>query len=183
MALVKCKECGSEVSSTAAACPRCGAPVATSSPILKAAGWIWTAAKLFVGLVVLIVVYRCTQAMDSAQERRSESAPASLAAAAPSPKCAPTAFAVSGEKFRREHGYIFVTATATNSGKVACGVQLKFTVFDKAGSPLASQDFWPASVRNIAPGAAEHFTYQLRFDAGAATYEIRPIDAKAWRAN
>ena len=32
MALIKCEECGNEVSDKAAACPKCGAPVATRRP-------------------------------------------------------------------------------------------------------------------------------------------------------
>jgi len=32
MALIQCAECGGKVSSTAAACPHCGAPVALSLP-------------------------------------------------------------------------------------------------------------------------------------------------------
>jgi len=35
MALIKCKECGKEVSDKAAACPGCGAPIAPSSPVVS----------------------------------------------------------------------------------------------------------------------------------------------------
>src|SRR2546421_388641 len=39
MALTKCRECGSQVSTAAAACPHCGAPQqATPPPILSRAG-------------------------------------------------------------------------------------------------------------------------------------------------
>lgn len=50
MALVKCKECGSEVSTEAKACPKCGAKPPKKVGLL---GWI---AVLFVG----VVVYQCT---------------------------------------------------------------------------------------------------------------------------
>ncbi len=35
MALVKCSECGKEVSDKAAACPGCGAPIAATSPAVS----------------------------------------------------------------------------------------------------------------------------------------------------
>lgn len=35
MALIKCKECGKEISSAAAACPNCGKPVAKTTPAAK----------------------------------------------------------------------------------------------------------------------------------------------------
>lgn len=93
MALVKCKECGKDVSSTATACPHCGAPVKTGNPVVKAASGIWTALKLFVGFVVLLVVYQCTQRMSTLDERVG-AAPAvntltATPTAAPAPPPAP----------------------------------------------------------------------------------------------
>lgn len=35
MALIKCSECGRKVSEKAAACPNCGAPIASPSPTVK----------------------------------------------------------------------------------------------------------------------------------------------------
>ena len=64
MALVKCPECGNQVSTAAASCPKCGAPIAspgihtplatvqrTSKP-LKAQGCLSTVV-IFIGLAVL----------------------------------------------------------------------------------------------------------------------------------
>jgi len=47
MALVDCKECGNEVSSTASACPKCGAKVK------KAKLWFWIPLGLVAGFLVL----------------------------------------------------------------------------------------------------------------------------------
>lgn len=40
MALIKCKECGNEVSTKAAACPKCGAKVARTRPLFKVLGFM-----------------------------------------------------------------------------------------------------------------------------------------------
>jgi len=53
MALVKCRECGNEVSTTAAACPNCGAAVKK-----KAGGCAGTALAVLVGVIVLVAVSR-----------------------------------------------------------------------------------------------------------------------------
>ncbi len=69
MALVKCKECGSEVSTEAKACPKCGAKVPKKVGLL---GWI---AVLFVG----VFVYQCTSqsSKTSVAEKPAEVAVAS----------------------------------------------------------------------------------------------------------
>lgn len=182
MALVKCKECGKEVSTAAAACPSCGAPrTTTAGTIAKTASWVWLAVKLFVGAIMLVFIYTCTQVVT--RDRVSDAVPASpvsgTSAVAPT-GCTASDFKVSGEKMRPEGGRFLLTATLTNHGSIACGAQLKLTSFDKSGAVLATTDFWPASVRNISPGVAEHFTYHLEQGPEAATYEVRVIDARPW---
>lgn len=54
MALIKCKECGNEVSSKAEACPKCGAKVARK-PVGCASG--------LVILVMLVVLGKCADSM------------------------------------------------------------------------------------------------------------------------
>jgi len=49
MALKPCKECGTEISSSATACPKCGAPI-------KKAGGCATAAVVLVGLIIVLGV-------------------------------------------------------------------------------------------------------------------------------
>lgn len=55
MALIKCKECGSEVSTEAKACPKCGVKPPKKVGLL---GWI---AVLFIGFIV----FRCSSVMNS----------------------------------------------------------------------------------------------------------------------
>jgi hypothetical protein len=89
MALVKCKECGKEVSSAATACPHCGAPTAQPSAVAAARSRLWLGVKLFVGFIFLIFVYQCTQSMSRIQEpgvATKAAAVATPAATSPTPQ-------------------------------------------------------------------------------------------------
>lgn len=50
MAIIKCKECGNDVSDIAEACPKCGAKVKKSSVIMKVLGG-------FVALVIIVAIF------------------------------------------------------------------------------------------------------------------------------
>jgi len=54
MALVKCKQCGNDVATNAAACPKCGAPVAKKSSVGKILLFVFggLAAMCFIGTCV-----------------------------------------------------------------------------------------------------------------------------------
>lgn len=67
MALVPCKECGTEMSSTAKACPKCGA-----KPPSGPKWWLWVP----LGLVVAFILFGATvadtpEAQERARERRA----------------------------------------------------------------------------------------------------------------
>ncbi len=64
MALVKCKECGNEVSTEAKACPKCGASIAII--LAKSADW-WT--PTLVVVVVLILIALCSPKDSNVPER------------------------------------------------------------------------------------------------------------------
>lgn len=87
MALVKCKQCGNDVASNAAACPKCGAPVPRGTSALKV--------TLFVvgGFFSLCFLGTCLGAVGAAKKGSSSSATASAsaapAAARPEPKQVP----------------------------------------------------------------------------------------------
>lgn len=62
MAMQKCKECGNEVSSQAAACPTCGAPVKKKT---RTVAWgCLTLVVLLVGLVIIVSLTPTTQPAD-----------------------------------------------------------------------------------------------------------------------
>lgn len=177
MALLSCKECGKEMSSTAPACPHCGAR--RTSPLSAA----WTAIKVVVALFFGLIVYRCASV--TSQVADSVSAPAvrsnAISSQASPRGCTAKNFSVSGLKFRREYDSLSFTGTVTNGGSLACGVQLKVSTYDDQGSVVDTADFWPASIRNIEPSAKENFSYFVRYDKTAKKYDVIAIDAKEWK--
>jgi uncharacterized OB-fold protein len=48
MALIKCKECGTEVSKSATACPKCGAPIKKKTSVFSS--------LVFIAIVVIVIV-------------------------------------------------------------------------------------------------------------------------------
>lgn len=183
MALTKCRECGKEISTTARSCPHCGAK---RTSVL---GRIWLAAKLFVALIVGLMAYQCGTVMNRVSSSESSPPLAGAAPATPSaarsptpsaPRCTASDFSVTALKFRKDYDSLRFTGTVTNNGALPCGVQLKVSTYDASGAVVETTDFWPASIRNISPGAAENFSYFVRFDSNAKRYDVAPIDAKAW---
>ena len=176
MALITCKECGKEISNSAKSCPQCGAK--RSSPLST----VWTVVKVVVAVFVGFVVYQCTSLTNrSAAVYGPQGTPASPDSTATPPRtCSPRDFTVSALKFRKEYDTLTFTGTVTNNGSFACGIQLKVSTYDSAESVIETKDFWPASIRNIAPGGAENFSYFVRYDKAAKRYDVVSIDAKAW---
>lgn len=75
MAIVACKECGNPVSTEAKACPKCGAPVPSLARTAgAAASGIWTAAKVGVALLLLVVVFSCVTALSGIGDRDAKTA-------------------------------------------------------------------------------------------------------------
>lgn len=64
MALIKCHECGGQVSSTATACPACGATVATAKNKVGAAlRYIWYVLCAGVLAIVFVSCYNASGAL------------------------------------------------------------------------------------------------------------------------
>jgi len=163
MALVTCPECKAEISSAASACPKCGAP--RHSLLGKTVSRTWTILKVFTALVIGLVVYQCTSmynrvgdASNSAvATSNSPGATSNSTSRVPTTGCSRADFAVSELKWRREYDNLNFTGTVSNNAATGCGVQLKVSAYDAQGAVIETQDFWPASVRNIDPGAKENF--------------------------
>lgn len=66
MPLVKCKECAKEVSSTAAACPGCGAPIKPAKSAKKTSGCAWIV-LIFIAIPFLAGVFGLIGNEDSSQ--------------------------------------------------------------------------------------------------------------------
>lgn len=170
MALVNCHDCGNPISRNALICPQCGVKPREKTSILT---WV-------VGAIFLVIVFRTCSSLN---ERAAPVAGATLVPSLPAkPPCDAASFTVKNIKSRREYDHAIFTATVTNTGSTACGVQLKASTYDKAGAVVGTNDFWPASIRNIEPGASENFNSFLRFDPAIKTFEITPISARVWAA-
>lgn len=92
MALIKCKECGKEISSAAAACPNCGKPVVKTTPAAKGC----LSVIVIVGMLALIG--HCTGNHDDTKPDTTPApaatAPRPAAPVSGIPKAAPAATAV-----------------------------------------------------------------------------------------
>lgn len=78
--------------------------------------------------------------------------------------------------------YMKGVAVLTNNCAEPVGVQIKITGYDGSGSPVATRDLWPASVRNIPPG---DYTFSLDqwldYDPEIKKFDLQPIEVKQWR--
>ncbi|MHC5194991.1 hypothetical protein ACYSUW_14650 [Pseudomonas frederiksbergensis] len=68
-----------------------------------------------------------------------------------------------------------------NSCAESVGVQLKIIGYDKAGAPVAVNDFWPSSVQNIPPGSYSFSLDQhLKYDPAISKIELKTIRIEKW---
>ncbi len=69
----------------------------------------------------------------------------------------------------------------TNHCDIAVGVQIKITAVDESGAPIATDEMWPASTRNIPPG---DFTFSidqwLDYQPGMKGVLLEPVDVTQW---
>jgi len=79
-----------------------------------------------------------------------------------------------------DHDYFFVNGVVTNNGQNAMGVELQIALYDKNGTPLKVSEFWPASIRNIAPGEQYPFEWLENCEPGVETFEVKVINSKEW---
>ncbi len=80
-------------------------------------------------------------------------------------------------------GTRFLTGIAVlkNNCREAVGVQIKITAYAKDGSPLATRELWPASVRNIPPGNFEFSLDQwLDYQPAMHNFKLFVVDVRRW---
>lgn len=78
--------------------------------------------------------------------------------------------------------YLQGAAMLENSCAEPVGVQLKIIGYDKAGAPVAVNDFWPESTRNIPPGSYSFSLDQhLQYDPAISKIEIKSIRVEQWQ--
>ena len=72
-------------------------------------------------------------------------------------------------------------AVLKNNCREAVGAQIKITAYAKDGSPLATRELWPASVRNIPPGDFEFsLDTWLDYQPGMHKFALSVVDVKRW---
>jgi hypothetical protein len=73
-------------------------------------------------------------------------------------------------------------AVLTNRCREPVGVQVKITGYDKSGSPVATSELWPASIRNIPTGDYPFSLDQyLDYDPSIKKFDLKVIEVKQWR--
>jgi len=106
---------------------------------------------------------------------------APIAALAQSGGCQPSDIGVDKLKGRVERDYIYIVGRLMNNCAQATGVQIKVTIYDKAGDILTVDDSWPASINNIPARSDFPFETMIRRVHGFAKYDVRVIATKTWR--
>lgn len=77
--------------------------------------------------------------------------------------------------------YMKGVATLQNNCAEAVGVQIQIVGSDESGSPIASDELWPASTRNIPPGRFVFSVDQyLEYDPSITKFELTAISVQHW---
>jgi hypothetical protein len=166
MALVACKECGKEVSSTATQCPHCGKALVLRGP----GKW------MIVGLLGFAAYLLFSHVGDTVSQHSTAASAATRRDA-----CEPQQFVLDDLRGRIEYDYLIVTARLTNSCQIAAGVQLETSVYNAQGSLIDTDTGWPASIRNIPAGGSENIKIMVRPpETRKINFKVRPIATKVW---
>lgn len=73
-----------------------------------------------------------------------------------------------------------VVGEVRNTGNAPMGVQLQVVIRDPEKRVVGTEDFWPASVSDIAPGQAFAFSYRVNARP-EDTVELGVIRSKSWK--
>ena len=76
--------------------------------------------------------------------------------------------------------YSRVLGEIRNEATVAMGCELLITLRDSDEKIVASEQYWPASVKNIPSGSTWPFDYQIRDNKRSVKAEMTVIDVKIW---
>jgi hypothetical protein len=136
-----------------------------------------------VAMVAAVAITGSTaKAVSSALEQRIAQThkPAPIAKAAPGPESGPCFEIVQWQLIPATNvDMAKVAGEVRNVGTRAMGVQLQTVVRDPEERVIGTDDFWPASIENIAPGGT--FAFSMRVDARPEDkVELRIIGQRAW---
>lgn len=94
--------------------------------------------------------------------------------------CAPSDIAVDKLEGRVQRNYIYIVGRLQNNCSMETGVEIKVTIYDKAGDILAINATWPASINNIPAKSYYPFEHMMKRIAGFSNFEVRVIATKTW---
>jgi hypothetical protein len=174
MALMKCRECGSDVSTSAGACPKCGAPVVTApgalKRIAKAVGYG------FAGLIALTVI----GGIASKKSASSSASPSTLETAAIQGAQAVAAAAARGTldfgkpTVKVTMGMTEVAVEAKNVSGQDVGACMVIATFKKGDAILGTAN---GAVNQLPAGATR--TAQLMGSDNVTGYDTLKLEASS----
>jgi len=95
--------------------------------------------------------------------------------------CAPSDFSVKQASWHRESSeFVRIVGELTSNCSEPAGVQLQAAFRDKDGKVVTTDEFWPASTRNIAAHAEYPFSMLTRVGAQAVTLNVLILEARRW---
>lgn len=162
MALIKCKECGNEISTKAEACPKCGAKIKSSgfgTRILKGI------AIFFLGSFILGIFASISNSVNGTPGAQNQ------AIGIPDPSSED--FTVSNLHIKNDgigNGVIAGTIT-NNTSKSFSYAQVEINLYDKSGAQVGST---LANVNNIEPNGKWKFEAPV-FQDNAASYKVAAV--------
>lgn len=168
MAMVRCKECGKDISSEAETCPHCGIK---RQPPSKVAG------KIIGAVAVLLFIGYCAQ-LQSPSSSTSSTSLSTLKDTATA--CSANNFSVSKLNARQDGDYARLTGIIRHNCATASGVELKWTAYNSDGSVAFSDNFYPASTTNIPANSDFPFETMNRAPVGKWTYIVQPVSTHQW---
>lgn len=95
-------------------------------------------------------------------------------------QCKPSDIDIDKVRGRVDGDYVYVAGRLVNNCASATGVQIKITVYNKAGDILTVRDLWPASINNIPPRSDFPFEIMVPRQAGFANFDTRVIGTRVW---
>lgn len=107
-----------------------------------------------------------------------------LAAAALTAQAAPCdadKFEIVSKTGRMDADYLYVVGKVRNNNAVACGVELKVDLYDRARNLIDTDESWPASTTNIKAGESYSFKLMMRRERGVTSYSVDPVRARVWK--
>ncbi len=94
--------------------------------------------------------------------------------------CSTSDIHIKNWKWHVEHHYAITVGELTNGCSEPTGVQLQLVFRDGSGDAVDSDEFWPASTNNIAPGASFVFKWVNEWNPTAKSATVAPISVRQW---